>query len=52
MMEHVRSLDRCWPFLFTSEDEIDPFVQVCRHVVTFQGLIERLTGSVHRTARY
>ena len=51
-MEHVRGLDCCWPFLFTAEDEINPFVQVCRDVVTFQSLIERLTGSVHRTASY
>lgn len=36
MMENIDSLNSCLAVLFVTEDEIYPFMQMLRHIVTFQ----------------
>ena len=36
-MEQIDGLDGSRPLLFAAKDQVDPFVQVLRHVVAFQG---------------
>lgn len=36
MMENIYSLNSCLPILLVTKDEIYPFMQMLRHIVTFQ----------------
>ena len=38
MMEHVVGLEGFLACLLVAEDEVDPLVKVCRHVVTLESL--------------
>ena len=38
MMKYIGCFHRCWSFLFTTKDQINPFIQMCRNIITFQSL--------------